>query len=144
MTILPANAVRFGLRLLLAACLLLQATASLAMATAMEQASGMAMPRTASTMAPAPGLPPCHAALVEAADPAPMHPAPMHGGAETPAQDCCDEGSLCHWACAQAPPLASPCFVLATASLSAAPSVPRTLPPPHGWPVSTPLRPPIA
>lgn len=147
MTARPATALRLGLHLLLAACLLLQATVAFALGTTMATAATDAPSAAAGTSvegsdhapsahASADAVPPCHAAMVATA--AVDHPQTQAAHA------CCSgDGGLCEWVCAGAPPLAVARFamVLPTAIVAPAPTIAVAAP---QWPVSTPLRPPIA
>jgi hypothetical protein len=134
MTARPTAALRFGLHLLLAACLLLQATVALALGTAMSMTTATAADAVEAVETVSNDLPPCHAAA--AAVPQPADTAAAHG--------CCnDDGGLCEWVCATAPPLvitrlafviAGPPGIRPMARVATSPS----------WPVTAPLRPPIA
>lgn len=133
-----ARALRTGLHLLLALVLVLQSATALALRHAMPMAAApeAAEPAAvASSLPPDPRLPPCHAARAAAA-PADMPLLPA-------GDDCCDAGGLCQWACAMAP-----MAPVAELRLPLPETVPGALPAPRPaaprWPVTQPLRPPIA
>ncbi|MFN3964565.1 MAG: hypothetical protein ACK4JC_04010 [Silanimonas lenta] len=127
---------RPGLHLLLALVLVLQSATALALRQAMPLVpatgavagleTGKASPETTPSL-------PCHAALAAALTPAGA-PLPSDAG------DCCDGGGLCQWACAMAP--------MAELRLPLSEAMPGALPAPRPtaprWPVTQPLRPPIA
>ncbi|GIX36888.1 MAG: hypothetical protein KatS3mg127_0127 [Silanimonas sp.] len=128
-----------GLYLLLALVLVLQSTTALALRQAMPLApvagavaaleTGQAGPETAPSL-------PCHVALATAMTPTEAPPLSDVG-------DCCDGGGLCQWACAMAP--MAPVAELRLAPAEAAPeALPVSHPAAPRWPVTQPLRPPIA
>lgn len=133
-----ATALRLGLHLLLAACLLLQASTALAMSTRM---AGTATTAAATVPVAAISAPPCHTVQAEAPSRSVAHdPADVAKAGEA----CCDAASgLCEWACAQAPHAGAlpGLVVLPAPSPALGTSISSTRP---LWPASTPLRPPLA
>lgn len=132
-----ANALRLFLHLLLAACLLLQASTALAMSTRM---AGTATTAAATVPVEAISAPPCHTVQAEAPSRSVAHdPADVAKAGEA----CCDAASgLCEWACAQAPHAGAlpGLAVLPTHFPVLGATLSSTRP---SWPVSTPLRPPL-
>lgn len=124
-----------GLHLLLALVLVLQSATALALRQAMPLApatGAAAALETSQGPETAPSLP-CHATLTAST-------APVESPLPSDAGDCCDGGGLCQWACAMAP--------MAELRLPLSEAMPGALPAPRPtaprWPVTQPLRPPIA
>ena len=140
----PTPPLRLGLHLLLAACLVVQATVALALGTAMlADASHQAAANVGgATGARYAGLPdgPLRASKA-------CHPAPAAAPAvapEPPDDGRCDmQAGLCEWVCTSAPALAAARPMVEPAERPDAPPVAKA-----GaalrWPAGTPLRPPIA
>lgn len=132
-----ANALRLFLHLLLAACLLLQASTALALGTRM---AGSATAAEAPVPAETTSAPPCHQGTPEAR---PTSVASDAAHAVDRGHACCDAASgLCEWSCAQAPHAgALPGLAVLPAHFPVLGATLSSTRP--SWPVSTPLRPPL-